>query len=133
MSNTNIEPLWVEGRDAIAIHSRQLATHGGGDGVRDIGLLQSALARPVNAFHYNQVTSLTDLAAAYAFGITKNHAFVDGNKRTAYVVTRLFLNINGFDINATKEEKYLTFYALAAGSLSEEDLAAWLESKLYKL
>lgn len=128
-----IEPEWISEEDAIAIHQRQLAEHGGGTGVRDMGLLQSALARPRNAYHYNQTISLSKLAACYGFGIAKNHAFVDGNKRTAYVVTRTFLVLNGFDIEATKEEKYLTFYALAEGSLSEEQLADWLESKLYKL
>ncbi len=94
-------------------HSEQIAEHGGGAGIRDMGLLQSALARPQNAYHYNQVVSLSKMAACYAFGIAKNHAFVDGNKRTAYVVMRAFLVLNGFDINATREEKYLTFYALA--------------------
>lgn len=128
-----IEPEWVTEDAVLAIHARQLAEHGGGEGVRDMGLLQSALARPQNAFHYELVTSLTRLAAAYAFGIAKNHAFVDGNKRTAYVVARLFLLQNGYTLNATKEEKYLTFYALAEGALNEEQLAEWLESKAKKI
>ena len=118
---------------ALSYHNEQLTEHGGGMGVRDQGLLQSALARPQNAYHYNQVVSLAKLAASYGFGIAKNHAFVDGNKRTAYVVMRAFLVLNGFDINATKEEKYLTMYALAEGALTEEQLADWLESKMYKL
>lgn len=128
-----IEPEWVTEEAVLAIHARQLAEHGGGEGVRDMGLLQSALARPQNAFHYERVTSLARLAAAYAFGIAKNHAFVDGNKRTAYVVARLFLLQNGYTLNATKEEKYLTFLALAEGALSKEQLAEWLESKAQKI
>lgn len=130
---TTVEPEWISEQDAIAIHSRQLAEHGGGDGVRDMGLLQSALARPQNAFHYNQINSLAKLAACCGFGIAKNRAFIDGNKRTAYVVMRTFLLVNGYSLDATKEEKYLTMYAVAAGDMTEEQLADWLESKLYQL
>ena len=128
-----IEPHWVPENVVLAYHEQQLAAHGGGAGVRDLGMLQSALARPQNAFHYNQVVSLTKLAACYAFGIAKNHAFIDGNKRTAYVVMRTFLIANGFDIEASKEDKYFTTYKLAAGELSEEQLADWLESKVVAL
>ncbi|MBX9727064.1 MAG: type II toxin-antitoxin system death-on-curing family toxin, partial [Rickettsiales bacterium] len=88
---------------------------------------------PLNAFHYNQVVSLTKLAACYGFGIAKNHAFVDGNKRTALVVSLTFLALNGFAISATQEEAYGVFYALAAGELTEEQLADWIESKIVKL
>lgn len=130
---THMEPEWVLEQTVYDIHEEQLALHGGGSGVRDVGLLQSALARPLNAFHYNQVVSLTKLAACYAFGLAKNHAFVDGNKRTAYVVARTFLILNGFDIKADAEDKYQTIYSLAAGQLSEEQLAAWIESKIVKL
>jgi len=133
MHVTTIEPAWVREDVVLGYHNEQIAEHGGGAGIRDIGLLQSALTRPLNAYHYNQVVSLSKLAACYGFGIAKNHAFIDGNKRTAYVVMRAFLVLNGFDINATREEKYLTMYALAEGSLNEEQLADWLESKLYKL
>lgn len=133
MQITTVEPEWISEEATIAIHQRQLAEHGGGAGVRDIGLLQSALASPQNAFHYNQVVSLSKLAACYGFGIAKNHSFIDGNKRTAYVVMRTFLLINGFTLNATKEEKYLTMYAVASGSLSEKELADWLESKLQQI
>jgi death-on-curing protein len=128
--HTVIEPEWISEEDAVAIHKRQLAEHGGGEGVRDIGLLQSALARPQNAFYYNQIVSLSKLAACYGFGIAKNHGFIDGNKRTAYVVMRTFLLLNGFTLNASKEEKYLTMYAVACGDLTKEQLADWLESKL---
>lgn len=130
---STIEPEWMAEETVLTLHREQLDEHGGGDGVRDMGLLQSALARPQNAFHYNQVNSLAKLAACYGFGIAKNHAFIDGNKRTAYVVMRAFLVLNGFDINATKEEKYLTVYDLAQGELTEEQLSNWLESKLYQL
>lgn len=133
MNIITIEPEWISEEVAIAIHNRQLVEHGGGEGVRDMGLLQSALARPQNAFHYNKVNSLAKLAACYGFGIAKNHAFIDGNKRTAYVVMLTFLFINGSTLNATKEEKYLTMYAVASGDLNEEQLADWLESKLQQL
>lgn len=128
-----IEPEWVAEQTVLNYHREQLAEHGGGDGVRDMGLLQSALARPQSYFHYNQITSLARLAACYGYGIAKNHAFVDGNKRTAYVVMRAFLIINGFDIRATAEEKYLTIYDLAAGHLTENQLAEWIETKLLEL
>ncbi len=126
----SIEPEWLSENEALAIHDRQLTAHGGGVGVRDIGLLQSAMMRPQNAFHYERVIALTRLAAAYAFSIIKRPPFVDGNKRTAFVASRTFLIINGFDVVATREEKYLTFYALAEGMLTEEQLAAWFESKV---
>ena len=128
-----IEPEWIDEQDTMAIHSRQIAEHGGSDGVRDKGLLQSAIARPLNAYHYNQVVSLTKLAAAYGFGIAKNHAFVDGNKRTALVVSLTFLKVNGYKLTSTQEENYHTFYALAEGKLTEDELAVWLESKAVKI
>ena len=127
---TSIEPLWLPEAVVLDFHRQQLAAHGGGEGVRDMGLLQSALARPMNAFYYNQVVSLSKLAACYAYGIAKNHAFIDGNKRTAYVVMRAFLLANGFDIEASKEEKYYATYRLAAGEMSEDALAEWLELKM---
>lgn len=130
---STIEPEWISDEEAIALHDRQLAEHGGGVGVRDIGLLQSALARPQNAFHYNQVNSLAKLAACYGYGIAKNHAFIDGNKRAAWVVMRTFLLINGYTLDATKEEKYLTIYDVAQGTFSEDQFADWIESKLQKL
>lgn len=127
---TGIEPHWVPEDVVLSFHRQQLAAHGGGEGVRDMGLLQSALARPMNAFFYNQMVSLSKLAACYAFGIAKNHAFIDGNKRTALVVAIAFIEANGFELTSTQEENYFKFYALAAGELSEAELATWLESKL---
>jgi death-on-curing protein len=121
------DPIWINIDLALAIHSRQLAEHGGADGVRDKGLLESALGRPRHLFAYSDPTPNTaQLAAAYAFGIAKNHAFLDGNKRTAAVVCETFLNLNGLDLTATDPEAYPVFLALAAGELSEEELTDWL-------
>lgn len=125
------EPQWVDERTAIAIHRRQLAEHGGADGLREPHLLSSALARPLNRFAYDADADLAALAASYAHGIITNHPFVDGNKRTGYVVARLFLVLNGFDIDATQDEKYLTFYDVAAGTVSELELATWLRTRLH--
>lgn len=113
-----------------AIHQRQIAEHGGSSGVRDDGLLLSALARPQNLLAYGeQKADLAALAAAYAFGIVRNHPFVDGNKRTALVAARTFLLLNGLDLEASQEEKYLTFLQLAEGSISEEELAEWIRQR----
>jgi len=122
------EPIWVDKPETLVAHSRQLAEHGGSDGIRDETLLDSALAKPRNVFAYADSPSLSALAASYAFGIAKNHPFVDGNKRTALVVSEGFLRFNGVKIVAPPEEKYLTFLHLADGSLSEEELAAWFTS-----
>lgn len=121
---------WIKIDRAIAIHRRQIAEHGGSDGVRDMGLLESALARPQNLHAYAPEADLAALAAAYAFGIVKNHPFIDGNKRTGYVVMETFLIRNNITLTATKEDKYLTFINLAAGDLSEEELAEWIRGKL---
>lgn len=124
------EITWILKDAVIAIHGRQIAEHGGSDGVRDEGLLLSALARPENLYAYGDNPDLADLAAAYAFGIAKNHPFIDGNKRTALVVARTFLKINGADISASQDEKYTTFLRLAEGTLSEEELAEWIRQKM---
>lgn len=119
--------IWVREDVVLAVHLRQLAEHGGGEGIRDEGLLQSALARPQNLLAYGDPPpDLASLAAAYAYGIAQNHPFVDGNKRTSLIVARLFLLLNGINLVATQEEKYSTFLALAAGELSEEALANWM-------
>src|SRR5947209_13537646 len=121
------DPIWISKELTLAIHSRQLAEHGGADGIRDEGLLDSALARPRNHFAYQDPTpDIAALAAAYAFGIARNHAFIDGNKRTAYVVCRTVLLLNGLDMTASQVDRYLKFLAVAEGSLSEADLAVWL-------
>ncbi len=121
------EPIWIPKEVALALHQRQLAEHGGGEGIRDEGMLESALARPQQLYNYGAPPpDLCALAAAYAFGLAKNHPFVDGNKRTAYVIMRLFLLRNGKDIHATKEDRYYATLALAAGQHSEESFATWL-------
>ncbi|HEX7182405.1 MAG TPA: type II toxin-antitoxin system death-on-curing family toxin [Thermoanaerobaculia bacterium] len=125
------EPVWIRADIVLAIHRRQLAEHGGGEGVRDEGLLASALAKPQNLLAYSEAEpDLAALAAAYAFGIARNHPFVDGNKRTAYVVCRTFLLLNGYDLAASQEEKYLAFLKLAEGRFSQEDLAGWIRARL---
>ncbi len=121
--------MWV-GEDAIlAIHEEQLAQHGGGVGLRDLALLQSALARPLNLVAYGDPDA-ADLAAAYAFGIARNHPFVDGNKRTAAVAAILFLWMNGVETRIGEVELVGTILALAAGELGEDELAAWLRERI---
>ena len=121
---------WIKIDRVTAIHDRQIAEHGGQAGVRDIGLLESALARPQNIKVYEPDADISRLAAAYAFGIVRNHPFLDGNKRTGYVVMDTFLIKNGFRLEATVVDKYITFLSLAEGSLSEEELAAWLRERV---
>ena len=119
---------WVVESVALAIHEAQLAEHGGMTGLRDAGLLSSALARPQNLEAYGQDSDVTDLAAAYAFGIARNHPFVDGNERTAFVVMELFLNLNGWSLEADDAECISTMESLASGDLAEKELATWLRS-----
>ena len=125
------EPHWLDAIDAIAIHDRQLAEHGGIAGTRDQGMLESALGRPVNRWAYGEDDPAA-LAAAYAFGIARNHPFADGNKRTAWVLARLFLALNGHRLVFDPVDAVRTVLALAAGELSEEDLADWLRTRLEK-
>ncbi len=129
-----MEPIWVQQRVVIAAHEESLAEHGGPSGIRDLGMLESALARPKNLFAYSETEpSLEQMAAAYAFGITANHPFVDGNKRTAFITSITFLRLNGIRIAADKAETYLTFYGLAEGSITEEQLADWFVLNRVKL
>jgi death on curing protein len=121
---------WVDEETALAIHERQLAEHGGLSGVRDAGLLSSALARPQQLAAYGDAPSIAALAASYAYGIARNHPFADGNKRTALVVSIVFLELNGYSIEVDMAEAYQTFYDLAAGKIGEEQLAAWFKSVL---
>lgn len=124
---------WVQLNAVYAMHKRQIAEHGGTDGLRDEGLLLSALARPENLFAYGEDVDLAALAASYAFGIAKNHPFLDGNKRTALVVSVAFLNLNGFDFEAPAADMYVKFLSLAEGTLSEEELANWYRAILYPI
>jgi death on curing protein len=119
------EPIWMDKPEVLIAHSMQLAEHGGSAGIRDETLLDSALAKPRNVFAYSDSPDLPRFAASYAFGIARNHAFIDGNKRTALVVSEGFLRVNGLKVVSTPEEKYFTFLHLADGSLSEEELTAW--------
>ena len=123
--------LWIEKKFALAIHGRQLAEHGGGSGVREDSLLDSALARPQQLFAYGDPPpDLAALAASLAFGLARNHPFVDGNKRTAHVCYRTFLVLNDANLVASDEEKYIAMLGLAEGSLSEADFADWLRKHL---
>ena len=119
------DPKWVSVQVALSIHSAQLAEHGGADGVRDLGLLESAMARPQHLASFGAPT-LCELAASYGFGIARNHPFADGNKRTAFVVCLLFLAKNGLDVIATDADCIRIFWALAAGELTEAELADWI-------
>ncbi len=117
----------------LAIHDAQIADHGGLPGLRDLGLLESALARPKNLLAHADPSSgppdapdVFDLAAAYAYGLARNHAFIDGNKRTAYVVARLFLLLHGHDLTAPDVERVLVFERLGQGELTQEELAGWM-------
>jgi death-on-curing protein len=123
------EPRWLDSSIVIDIHAEQLALFGGPDGVRDIGLLDSALARPLNKFGYGE-SDLAALAAAYAFGIARNHPFVDGNKRAAFASIIVFLGLNGIDFDVPPEAATAIILSLAAGEVSEESLARWIRDNL---
>lgn len=119
--------LWLQQEVVLAVHEDQLAEHGGGAGVRDFGLLESALARAENLAAYGS-PDIADLAAAYGYGISRNHAFIDGNKRTGFVAIELFLGLNGYNLNATDAQCVVTMLAVAAGEVTEAELAAWIRS-----
>jgi death-on-curing protein len=125
------EPRWIEKKAVLAMHSEQLTEHGGSDGIRDESLLDSALDKPRNVFAYEEDADLCRLAASYAFGIAKNHAFIDGNKRTALVVSATFLADNGLELDAPESEVYKAYLSLAEGSLSQADFAAWLRGHVH--
>jgi death-on-curing protein len=114
----------------LAIHEEQLAQHGGGTEIRDVGLLESALARPLNALADNPDIDKAGLAASYAFGIAKNHPFIDGNERTAYVAMELFLALNGVVLASSDEESLLAMLALASGEMGEHAYADWIRAHL---
>ena len=122
------EPKWVLDDVVLAIHSILLAEHGGGPGLRDSDLLASALGRPKNKFAYDSSATLYDLAAAYSFAIAKNHPFVDGNKRTAFMCGSLFLELNQSQLVASEPDASITFESLAAGNITESELATWFKA-----
>ena len=118
---------WIRLGEATAIHTEQIAEHGGLEGIRDSGLFESAMARPENRAAYG-AADVCDLAAAYAFGLARNHPFADGNKRTAFVVSVTFLILNGRDLTASEIDVVETFLKLAAGELAEAELADWFRA-----
>lgn len=119
------EPRWITYEQAIAIHSKQLRRFGGAPGLRDEGMLRSAPERPINKWRYEQA-ELAELAAAYAFGLAKNHAFVDGNKRIAFMSMMLFLDRNGIELDVDPAQATSIILSLAAGEVSEESLTRWI-------
>jgi death-on-curing protein len=121
------EPRWLTLRGLLILHREGLDEHGGLDGIRDQGLLESAMARPQNLFHYENVTDLSRLGASYAFGIARNHPFNDGNKRAAFMAATLFLAKNGVSIKASQPDATHTTVQLAAGEISEQYFADWLK------
>ncbi len=126
------EPEWLDIELVLDFHAEQLALFGGADGIRDRGLLESGLARPINKFAYGE-TELAALAAAYGFGIARNRAFVDGNKRTALASMIVFLGLNGIDLDVTQEEATAIILGLAAGEIPEEILANWIADHMKPL
>ena len=120
-------PVWVLDETVLALHEQLLALHGGGTGLRDRGLFESALARPKNLFAYEKA-SLSALAASYAFGLVKNHPFVDGNKRIGFTVCVLFLQLNGWRFEAEEVDAAVQTLGLAAGAVTESEYAAWLKA-----
>lgn len=119
------EPQWLDIAIILDVHAEQLAIFGGADGVRDLGLLESALARPANKFSYGE-TDLAALAAAYAYGIARNHAFVDGNKRAAFASIIVFLGLNGIDFDVQSEQATAIILGLAANEINEDGLTRWI-------
>ena len=119
------EPEWLDVNIVLDVHAEQLALFGGADGIRDLGLLESALARPNNKFAYGE-SDLAALAAAYGFGLARNHPFVDGNKRAAFGSIIVFLGLNGIDFDVAPEQATAMILGLAAGEVSEENLARWI-------
>jgi death on curing protein len=122
---------WVDKRALLLLHGESLAEHGGGEGIRDEGLLESALARPQNLDLYGQ-PDFAELAASYGFGLAKNHAFVDGNKRASFLAVGLFLYLNGYRLQASQADATLTVLALAASDITEAEFAAWIRRHAVK-
>jgi death-on-curing protein len=123
------EPRWLDTTIVLDVHAEQLALFGGGDGIRDVGLLESALARPLNKLAYGEA-NLAALAAAYAFGIARNHPFVDGNKRAAFASIIVFLGLNGIDFDVAPHEATAMIVGLAAGEVDEDGLTRWIADRI---
>jgi death on curing protein len=124
------KPVWIETRDVLTIHDRLVALHGGAAGLRDRGLLESALARPRQHHAYAGSPDIIEMAALYAAGVVRNHPFVDGNKRTGFVIGVLFLELNGFNFQASEADATHAVASLAAGSLDEAGYCAWLRENI---
>jgi death-on-curing protein len=125
-------PVWLSRRALELLHSESIAEHGGADGLRDEGLFESALERPQNLHAYEGVTDVARLATSYTFGLAKNHAFVNGNKRAAFIAAGLFLRLNGWKLKADQAEATLIILSAASGSLGEEELAEWILGHMRK-
>ena len=122
--------VWIGDQVLRAVHDEQLSEHGGAAGVRDLGLFESALARPRHLAAYGE-PDVSDLAAAYGYGLARNHPFIDGNKRTAFVAVELFLLLNGWELMAPDADCVMVMLALASGDLSETDFAAWIRARAH--
>ncbi|MDP9169224.1 MAG: type II toxin-antitoxin system death-on-curing family toxin [Acidobacteriota bacterium] len=120
------EPRWISRKALLLLHEESLSEFGGARGLRDEGLLESALARPRNTHAYNPAATLAELAASYCYGVAKNHAFVDGNKRAAFLCVGVFLAINGYRLTASEIDAIGMMFAVAAGTVTEQDLALWI-------
>lgn len=125
--------VWLEEEAILHLHQQSLARFGGGEGVRDEGLLESALARARNIAEYNPDADVISLAAAYAFGIARNHPFVDGNKRAAFLAAVLFLERNGWRLEASQTDAYTAMMALASGEIDEGKYAAWFKANAKRI
>jgi death-on-curing protein len=122
------EPRWVDRRAVLLLHDENLAEHGGNTGIRDEGLLDSALARPRHRFAYSADVDISHLAAAYGFGLAQNHPFVDGNKRAAFITTVLLLRLNGYRLETDRADEIRMMLGLAAGQVSEDEFAIWIRT-----
>jgi len=129
----SIAPRWIDKRPLLLLHEESLAQFGGARGLRDEGLLDSALARPQNILAYNPASSIAELAAAYAWGLIKNHAFIDGNKRAAFLSIGLFLMVNDYRLTVSAHEAIHMITALAAGEIEEPVLAGWIAANMQKI
>lgn len=125
------EPVWLKRPWVDALHFRQLQRFGGHYGIRDEGAIESAVARPRNQWEYREENDIASLAAAYGFGLTRNHGYIDGNKRVGFVAMVVFLDLNGWILDAPEPEVVRVMFAVAAGALSEPELAAWLRVQIH--
>ncbi len=132
-ANSSTEPKWLTVDMVLALHAEQLALYGGGEGIRDPGLLESGLARSPNRYHYDPTSTVFELAAAYGFGIVKNHPFIDGNKRAGLLSMYAFLFLNGWDFDPDQAEEVQMILGLAAGDIEEDELARWVEENSRKV